>query len=83
MLALAPHLVGLGSMEPGYTGPLDDTATRLLFDNGIAALSANGVIGDPRGATPDAGHPYVAAFLDAIEHQLRWRPTEVAAAAVA
>jgi mycofactocin precursor peptide peptidase len=71
MLALAPHLVTPGSMEPGYTGPLDDSATRLLFDNGIAALSANGVLEDPRGATPNAGRAYIAAFLDAVERQLR------------
>jgi mycofactocin precursor peptide peptidase len=70
MLALAPHLVSLGSMEPGYIGPLGDAATRLLFANGIAALSANGVVGDPRGATPDSGRAYVAAFLDAVERQL-------------
>jgi hypothetical protein len=29
-------------MEPGSTGPLDGAATRLLSDNGIAALSASG-----------------------------------------
>jgi creatinine amidohydrolase len=70
MLALAPHLVTTASMEPGYTGPLDEATTRLLFDKGIAALSANGVVGDPRGATPDAGRAYIAAFLDAVERQL-------------
>jgi creatinine amidohydrolase len=71
MLALAPHLVCKAAMtEPGYTGPLDDAAARVLFEHGIAALAANGVLGDPRGASSDAGHAYITAFLDAVEHQL-------------
>ncbi len=71
MLALAPHLVSRAAMtEPGYTGPLDDAAAALLFDEGVGALAANGVLGDPRGASSDAGHAYVTAFLDAIERQI-------------
>jgi len=70
MLALAPHLVRNSLMEPGYTGPLDAAATALFFNEGVAALSANGVIGDPRGSSAAAGHAYVAAFLDAVEAQL-------------
>ncbi len=70
MLALAPNLVTVARLEPGYTGPLDDAATALLFTEGVAALAANGVLGDPRGASADAGHAYVAAFLDAVERQL-------------
>jgi creatinine amidohydrolase len=71
MLALVPDLVRTSSMEPGYMGPLDDAATRVFFDQGAAALSPNGVIGDPRGSSPAAGHAYVAAFLDSVEAQLR------------
>lgn len=71
MLALAPDLVRPVAMtEPGYTGPLDDAAAAVLFERGIGALAANGVLGDPRGASSDAGQAYVAAFLDAIERQL-------------
>jgi creatinine amidohydrolase len=70
MLALAPHLVRTSRMEPGYTGPLDDAATAVFFNDGVAALSANGVVGDPRGSSAAAGHAYVAAFLDAVEAQL-------------
>ncbi len=74
MLALAPELVTVGLMEPGYTGPFDDVATRLLFTEGVAALAVNGVLGDPRGASADAGRGYIAAFLDAVERQLREAP---------
>jgi creatinine amidohydrolase len=71
MLALAPDLVRTAAMtEPGYTGPLDDAAAKVLFEDGVGALAANGVLGDPRGASSDAGHAYVTAFLDAIERQI-------------
>jgi creatinine amidohydrolase len=70
MLELAPHLVRTSRMVSGYTGPLDDAATTLFFNEGVAALSANGVIGDPRGSSAAAGRAYVAAFLDAVEAQL-------------
>jgi hypothetical protein len=66
MLALAPHLVRTGLMEPGYTGPLDEAVMNRLFREGAAALSANGVLGDPRGN-------------DAMESKNRYRqqqPTE-------
>jgi creatinine amidohydrolase len=70
MLALAPDLVRKAAMtEPGYTGPLDDAAA-VLFEDGVGALAANGVLGDPRGASSDAGYAYVTAFLDAIERQI-------------
>jgi creatinine amidohydrolase len=76
MLALAPDLVRPAAVtEPGYTGPLDDAATAAFFGHGIGALTASGVLGDPRGASSDAGHAYVAAFLDAIERQLDDPPT--------
>jgi creatinine amidohydrolase len=71
MLALAPDLVSTAaSREPGYTGPLDDTATTTLFEHGVGALAANGVLGDPRGASSDAGHAYAAAFLASLERQI-------------
>jgi hypothetical protein len=43
-------------MEPGYTGPLDEAVTNRRFGEGAAALSANGVLGDPRGSSPATGH---------------------------
>jgi creatinine amidohydrolase len=74
MLALAPDLVTAGLMQPGYTGPFHDAATRLLFTEGAAALAVNGVLGDPRGASADAGRLHLAALLDAMEGQLRRAP---------
>jgi creatinine amidohydrolase len=71
MLALAPRLVRNAAMtEPGYTGPLDDAAAAVFFEKGVEALAANGVLGDPRRASTDAGHAYITAFVEAIERQL-------------
>ena len=71
MLALAPRLVRSAAVtEPGYTGPLDDAAAAVFFENGVDALAANGVLADPRRASTDAGHAYRTAFLDAIERQI-------------
>jgi creatinine amidohydrolase len=75
MLALAPDLVEVALVQPGYTGPFDDAATRLLFTEGAAALAVNGVLGDPRGASADAGRLHLAALLDAVEGQLRRAPS--------
>jgi creatinine amidohydrolase len=67
LLALAPNLVQVDMLEPGYTGPLDDAAVAVFFGEGVHALSANGVLGDPRGASAEAGRAYIAAFLDATQ----------------
>lgn len=48
VLALAPDLVNRAAMtESGYTGPLDDAAAAVLFADGVGALAASGVFGDP------------------------------------
>ena len=67
MLAVAPNLVKVELIEPGHTGPLNDAAVALFFGKGVHALSANGVLGDPRGASAEAGRAYIAAFLDATQ----------------
>jgi creatinine amidohydrolase len=71
MPALAPDLVSRAAVtEPGHTGPLDEAAAAIFFEAGVGALAANGVLGDPRGASSDAGHAYITAFLDAMERQI-------------
>lgn len=67
MLALAPHLVAAEEITPGYAGPLDAAATARFFDQGVHALSQNGVLGDPTGATAEAGSAHVVEFLSACE----------------
>lgn len=61
MLHLAPHLVRLDRAEPGAVAPIDELLPRLRA-GGTAAVSPNGVLGDPTGATASEG----ARLLDQL-----------------
>ncbi|WP_255361049.1 creatininase family protein [Kutzneria sp. 744] len=50
MLALRPESVRLDLLEAGDTRPLREIMP-LLVRSGVVAVSANGVLGDPRGAS--------------------------------
>jgi creatinine amidohydrolase len=64
MLLLHPDLVHMERAVTGFTGEstLDDVLTR-----GMRAITPNGILGDPVGATAEMG----AAVLDAIVERLR------------
>jgi creatinine amidohydrolase len=71
MLALAPQRVQLERAAAGVTSPLPEILPRLVAD-GVRAVSANGVLGDPTGASASEGHALLrkataelTAFLDA------------------
>jgi creatinine amidohydrolase len=55
LLALAPDVVRLDRAEPGESAPLSTIIGRLR-QSGVAAIAANGVLGDPTGASPTEGH---------------------------
>ncbi|MDQ2724934.1 MAG: mycofactocin biosynthesis peptidyl-dipeptidase MftE [Actinomycetota bacterium] len=55
LLALCPDSVRTGRMEPGVTTPVRELAT-VLRAGGVAAVSANGILGDPTTASADDGH---------------------------
>jgi len=59
LLALAPHLVG-AAREPGNTEPLAALLPRLRAE-GVRAVSANGILGDPAGASEEEGRALLAA----------------------
>ena len=61
MLAIAPDDVDLAAAVPGDIRPLSELAPALRA-GGVAAVSANGVLGDPRGATAEEGHSLLSAF---------------------
>ena len=65
MLAVAPEAVRERRAEPGDTRPLADLAAALR-SAGVAAVSANGVLGDPTGASAAEG----AALLDTLAGDL-------------
>jgi mycofactocin system creatininase family protein len=66
MLALHPRLVRRGRARAGDTRPLADLMP-VLRAGGVAAVSANGVLGDPAGASAAEGEGLLAALLDDLE----------------
>lgn len=54
MLALAADAVRMGQAEPGCTEPLS-SILELMIADGVAAVSANGILGDPTNATAQNG----------------------------
>jgi creatinine amidohydrolase len=65
LLALAPDDVSMDWAEPGNTASLEDLMPHMRVD-GVAAVSSNGVLGDPMGATTEEGE----ALLDQLTRSL-------------
>lgn len=65
MLALAPELVRLDAAERGATAPLGELLPRLRSD-GVAGVSANGVLGDPAGASAEEGQGLLRRLVDDV-----------------
>jgi len=76
LLALDPASVVLDRAAPGNASPLAALLPRLRAD-GLAAVSPNGVLGDPRGASAEEGRALLDALVeDLVAATLRWRPPE-------
>jgi creatinine amidohydrolase len=63
MLALAPETVRLGAAERGDVRPLAEILP-LLRERGVRAVSANGVLGDPAGASAAEGERLLGRLVD-------------------
>ena len=76
LLALDPSVVRLGAAEVGNTAPLRDLMP-VLTSGGVKAAAANGVLGDPRGATAAEGEALLATLVENLRDELgRWKPDE-------
>jgi len=65
MLALAPGAVRLDAAERGDVRPLGEILP-LLRERGVRAVSANGVLGDPVGASAAEGEHLLARLVDSL-----------------
>lgn len=63
MLALAPERVRLENVEAGNTTPIAELMPRLRRD-GLRAVTANGVLGDPAGANAEEGEELLRRAVD-------------------
>lgn len=70
LLALDPESVRTGSAEPGCTQPLSQIMPELIRA-GVASVSANGVLGDPSGASGPDGAAILDRWAAALVHDLR------------
>lgn len=68
MLHLHPELVHMERAEAGFTGEssLDDVLTR-----GMRAITPNGIIGDPVGATAEMGEAVLDAVVESLVQHVR------------
>lgn len=55
MLAFRPELVREALAEAGFTGTVDDALLERGFREGFDVISANGILGDARGASAELG----------------------------
>lgn len=62
MLHIAPYLVALGRAEAGATRSIADMLPELR-EGGVAAVSSNGVLGDPNGASAEEGAQFLAELV--------------------
>jgi creatinine amidohydrolase len=73
MLALAPDDVDLARAEAGNTAPLAELMPAIRAGS-VASVSANGVLGDPAGATAAEGAETTSVMVSALLDALRdWR----------
>ncbi len=70
MLYLRPELVRSEYLAPGYTGQLD---LEELTRKGLAAFTKNGVLGDPRGASPELGRALLEEVSRYLAEEIRKR----------
>jgi creatinine amidohydrolase len=66
LLALRPDLVRLDQAAPGETAPLRAIGARLRA-GGVRAVTANGVLGDPTGASAAEGAALLCTLVDDLE----------------
>ncbi|HVN76853.1 MAG TPA: creatininase family protein [Thermoanaerobaculaceae bacterium] len=71
MMALEPDLVAADRLAPGYVGPTGEAEVELIFEKGMPALTANGVLGDPRAASAEKGEEYLERLADFLVADVR------------
>jgi mycofactocin system creatininase family protein len=78
MLHLSPWTVRLDRAQAGNTRPLSELLP-LMRQGGVAAVSPNGVLGDPSGASSAEGARLLGRMLDEVVHLNKRRITEAGA----
>ncbi|MEZ5321835.1 MAG: mycofactocin biosynthesis peptidyl-dipeptidase MftE [Microthrixaceae bacterium] len=76
MLAIAPETVRVDRMQPGVTGPWSEIGERIRR-RGVAAVSRNGVLGDPTGASAAEGERLIGDLVARLATDLAAGPETI------
>jgi len=75
MMALEPALVVPERFAPGYLGPAGEAEIKIILEQGMPALTRNGVLGDPRRASREKGEIYIERFAEFLAEKIGPSPT--------
>lgn len=70
VMALAPHLVRPERAEAGFLGGME-AALPVIFEQGLHAITSNGILGDARGMNAELGHRCVEAVAGTLADYFR------------
>jgi creatinine amidohydrolase len=73
VLAEKPELVLMDQAEEGFVGDFNEDAAKLIFSQGMTALTANGILGDARPADAVRGRRYIDGLADMLAEFIRER----------
>lgn len=73
VLARKPELVDMSVAAEGFVGIFDEAASRTVFEQGMTALTANGILGDARPADAGRGDRYIDALAEMLAGYFRER----------
>lgn len=71
MLALHPELVDRDRAEEGYRGALTPDVLQRVFQDGIGAVTPNGILGDARGMSGEIGRRCIEATAELLVDYFR------------
>lgn len=71
MLCIRPDLVRRDHAEPGHVEDFGPGLAKRIFDDGFAAVTPNGVLGDPTGMNAEIGERCIAVTADGVAASLR------------
>ncbi|HQX63080.1 MAG TPA: creatininase family protein [Thermomicrobiales bacterium] len=73
VLAANGALVEMDYAEEGYVGDFGPAAQKVIFEQGMVALTSNGILGDARPATAERGFAYRERMADMLADWIRER----------
>ncbi len=71
MMALEANLVVKDRFAPGYVGQFGEKEMKIMREQGMPALSKNGVLGDPRKASAEKGEIYLNRLTEFLIQEIK------------